>query len=76
MERIVVTGATSMIGSALIEECIRHDVEVYAVVRMSSGKLGRLPKSEKIHLVDGSLDRLQMLPEQIPEKCDTFYHIA
>ncbi len=33
MKRIVVTGATSMIGTALIEECIRHDVEVYAVVR-------------------------------------------
>ncbi len=33
MKRIIVTGATSMIGTALIEECIRHDIEVYAVVR-------------------------------------------
>ena len=32
MKRIIVTGATSMIGTALIEECIRHDIEVYAVV--------------------------------------------
>ena len=38
MKRIVVTGATSMIGAALIEECIKHDTEVYAVVRASSGK--------------------------------------
>ena len=29
MKRIIVTGATSMIGTALIEECIRHDIEVY-----------------------------------------------
>lgn len=76
MKKIVVTGATSMIGAALIEECIRHDVEVYAVVRMSSGKLNRLPKDARVHLVDGSLDRLEMLPEQIPAGCDTFYHIA
>ena len=38
MKRIIVTGATSMIGTALIEECIRHDIEVYAVVRAGSSK--------------------------------------
>ena len=38
MKRIVVTGATSMIGTALIEECIRHDIEVYAIVRAGSSK--------------------------------------
>ena len=31
MQRIIVTGATSMIGVALIEECIKHGTEVYAV---------------------------------------------
>ena len=34
MQRIIVTGATSMIGVALIEECIKHGTEVYAVVRV------------------------------------------
>ena len=38
MKKIVVTGATSMIGSALIEECVKHDIEVYAVLRSASGK--------------------------------------
>ena len=52
MKRIVVTGATSMIGVALIEECLRHGIEIYAVVRSTSGKAGRLPLSEKIHLTD------------------------
>ena len=45
MKRIIVTGATSMIGTALIEECIRHDIEVYAVVRAGSSKTKRLPES-------------------------------
>lgn len=76
MKRIVVTGATSMIGVALIEECLRHDIEIYAVVRSSSGKAGRLPLSEKIHLTDCSLEDLSDLPGRIPGGCDTFYHIA
>ena len=76
MKRIVVTGATSMIGVALIEECLRHDIEMYAVVRSSSGKAGRLPFSDKIHLTDCSLEDLSDLPGRIPGGCDTFYHIA
>lgn len=76
MKRIVVTGATSMIGGALIEECMKHDTEVYAVVRASSGKQSRLPSCPKLHLVDCDLENLHCLPEKIPEKCDTFYHIA
>ena len=43
MQRIIVTGATSMIGVALIEECIKHGTEVYAVVREGSEKRSRLP---------------------------------
>lgn len=65
-----------MIGMALIEECLRHDIEIYAVVRSSSGKAGRLPLSEKIHLADCSLEDLSDLPGRIPGGCDTFYHIA
>ena len=76
MKRIVVTGATSMIGTALIEECLRHDVEVYAVVRADSSKKDRLPRDKRVHLIDGSLEDLSMLPGRISEKCDTFYHIA
>ena len=65
-----------MIGSALIEECLRHDVEVYAVVRADSSKKDRLPRDKRVHLVNGSLEDLSMLPGRISEKCDTFYHIA
>lgn len=65
-----------MIGAALIEECVKNNVEVYAVVRTASGRQDRLPKSGLVHLIDSSLETLEKLPELIPEKCDTFYHIA
>ncbi len=76
MKSIVVTGATSMIGTALIEECLRENVTVHAVVRQSSVKLGRLPEHERLHLVDCDLDHLAELPEKLREPCDIFYHIA
>lgn len=65
-----------MIGTALIKECIKKGIEVYAVIRASSGKKMRLPESEKLHMVDCSLEELEALPQKITEKCDTFYHIA
>lgn len=65
-----------MIGAALIKECIKKGIEVYAVIRASSGKKMRLPESEKLHMVDCPLEELEALPQKITEKCDTFYHIA
>ena len=65
-----------MIGTALIEECVKQNVEIYAVIRSSSGKQSRLPDSSLIHLIDCSLETLDHLPELIPAGCDTFYHIA
>ena len=76
MKRIIVTGATSMIGTALIEECIRHDIEVYAVVRAGSSKTKRLPESARIHQIECELEKLEELPAKITGECDTFFHIA
>lgn len=76
MKRIIVTGATSMIGVALIEECVRQGIEVYAVIRENTEKRFRLPESSQVHPVVCSLENMEKLPELIPEKCDIFYHIA
>jgi len=73
MKRIIVTGATSMIGTALIEECIRHDIEVYAVVRAGSSKTKRLPESARIHQIECELEKLEELPAKITGECDTFF---
>ncbi len=76
MKRIVVTGATSMIGYALLDECLRHDMKIYAVVRKDSQKRCRLPVHENIIPIECSLEEIDSLPEKIKESCDTFYHIA
>ncbi len=75
MKKIIVTGATSMIGVATIEVAIAHDVEVYAVVRENTNRLFRLPTSERIHIVHCPLECLAKIQE-IPNDCDVLYHFA
>lgn len=75
MKRIVVTGATSMIGTALIEEAVRNGIEVYAVVRKNTKRRERLTKSSLIHIIESSLDSLETL-DDILYDCDVFYHFA
>ncbi len=76
VETVVVTGATSMIGVALIDQCIRNEIKVYAVVKPESTKLERLKKFNQIIIKECEIDSYNNLPEIISEKCDVFYHLA
>ncbi len=51
MKKIVVSGATSMIGVATINEAIKNNIEVLAIIRKDSKKIDRLPKSNIIKLL-------------------------
>ena len=52
MKQIVVDGATSMLGIALINECILNKIEVLALARTDSKRLSILPKSDMVHVVN------------------------
>ncbi len=75
MKRVMVTGATGMIGLALIKECLKHNTEVYACVRPDSARNRRLPDSGLLHVINAGLEDLQSV--RIPEKdFDVFYHFG
>lgn len=74
MDRVVISGATSMIGVALIKECIKNRIEVFAIVRKNSVHIGRLPKSELIKVYECELDQLQDI--ECNKSYDVFYHLA
>lgn len=74
MKGIIVTGATSMIGVALIKEAIDAGINVYAIMRPNTTRKERLPKSELIHIIYSDLDGLKDI--EIPEECDALYHFA
>ena len=75
MKRVAITGATSMIGVALIEECIKHDTEVLAIIRKDSTRLSRLPKSSLVSVIEADLSALSSLNVS-GRSCDVFYHFA
>ena len=76
MNRIVVTGATSMLGVSLIRRCVESGVEVYAVIRKDTAKEERIAGLPGVRPVVCGLDSLKTLPEKIGVPCDTFFHFA
>lgn len=75
MKRVVVTGATSMLGIAAIKECIRNNVEVLAISRAESRRREALPQSELITFVECDLSELEMLDAR-EKQYDVFYHFG
>lgn len=75
MKKAVITGPTGAIGIALIQELIRHGIEVAAVVRPDSKRTDRIPVSPLVQIVPCDLAELAALPEKI-ERADVFYHFG
>lgn len=73
--KIVLTGATSMLGLALIDICIENNCEVLAIARQNSSRLHRIPASPLVKVVYADLDNIDKL-EVDDEKYDAFYHFA
>ena len=73
---IVITGATSMIGTCLLKECMGYGATVYGVVRKDSCYLSRVENIDGLKLVYCDIEEYGNLPRLIGEKCDVFYHLA
>jgi UDP-glucose 4-epimerase len=76
MKNIVVTGATSFIGTNLIKELLDRDYFVYAIVRPDSQKLSKLTINKNIKIVEIDISDLKNIREKINEECSLFYHLA
>lgn len=75
MSRIVLTGATGMIGSAIAREALRRGDEVVAIVRKSSERSGNLVQHPGIQVVHAELSDYAAL-EAPATGCDAFLHLA
>jgi nucleoside-diphosphate-sugar epimerase len=78
MKSIVLTGATSMIGIALIKQCIQNDIAVLALVRPESSRRKRVPASDLVTILECNLDGLASfnIPSKVTLPVDVFYHIG
>ena len=75
MKKIIITGATSMLGTALTEVSVRENTEVFAIVRPDTKRKDRIVSSPLVHVVHGTLEKLGDI-EELPKDCDTLYHFA
>ena len=75
MNNIIITGATSMIGVALMNIAIREKTNIYAIIRRNTNRINRIPNSPYVHVVYAELDEISKI-NSIPEACDCFYHFG
>lgn len=76
MKRVVVTGPTGVVGSAVIARLADEGCTVYAVIRSSSRRIKNIPERNNVHIVYCDIAELRSLPEKIGANCDIFYHFA
>ena len=76
MKRAVVTGATGVIGSALVDCLVQAGVEVYVMLRPTSKRWDHIPKHRSIHVIPCELHEIETLPQRIGVSCEAFFHLA
>lgn len=73
-KKIVITGATSMIGACIVKCALDLDYEILCIIRNGSRRISNLPKAEKIKLMYADL--IEYAQMEISEKYNEFYHLA
>lgn len=75
MNKVIITGATGMIGRTLIEYLLDKNIKVLAIVRENSKRLNIIPKNKNLKVLECNLSNLSNL-ELEETDYDTFYHFA
>ncbi|MCD8199475.1 MAG: NAD(P)-dependent oxidoreductase [Coriobacteriaceae bacterium] len=76
----MISGATGLIGSALLQRCVDAGVEVLVLANQRSSRLNRLPDSSLVEVLPCALDdyatRADDPATAAMPRCDAFYHFA
>lgn len=74
MKHILLTGATGMIGSAIVRESLRRDCNVTCIVRKGSPRVKNIPNDSRAHVVECDISDYGSL--ELPGTYDVFMHLA
>lgn len=72
---IALTGATGTLGIALINECIKNNIKVLALVNPGSSHISRIPENDNITVVECSLSQMETFDASNYE-AEVFIHLA
>lgn len=74
IKRIIVTGATGAVGSAVVRRALVNGISVTCIVHQGSKRLGNLPKDERLSIVECDLSDYKNL--QMEGQYDAFIHLS
>lgn len=76
MKRVVITGATGAVGTALIQKMIGEGIEVLVLCRKNSARAARIPNHPLVCRMEADLCDFAELKNTTGKKWDVFYHLA
>jgi len=76
MKKVIVTGATGMVGASMIEQMAADRIQVTAIIRPNSKKRKNLIEHPNVKVVECDINQLGSLKETLKKDYDTFYHFA
>ncbi len=74
IKRIIVTGATGAVGSAVVRRALSVNMEVTCIVHQGSTRLCNLPQDGRISIVECNLSDYKTL--QLVKEYDAFIHMS
>ena len=74
MKKILLTGATGMIGSAIVREALKQNYEITCVVRKGSPRAANIPQDSRVNIVECDISDYKTL--ELDGSCDVFMHLA
>lgn len=74
--KVVITGPTGAIGMAMIQSCIRRQIQVLAICHKGSKRIKNISSSPYVRVIEAELSDLNIVGQSINEKYDVFYHLA
>lgn len=75
MKKVIITGATGMIGIALANYLLENNIEITAIIRENSNRKNNLPQNSKLKIVECNLNNLKSLNLE-ENDYDAFFHLA
>lgn len=74
MKRIIVTGATGAVGSAVVRRALARNIHVTCIVHQDSKRLSNLPQDSHINIVECNLSNYHTL--ELEGEYDAFIHLS